>query len=125
MRANILKGYLFLVGFITAIASVIIGSIIVKYDPNNLDVKIYILFFGSLFIGLTGLATLIGSQIRISVNKSYLISYLITSLRQGFLISLALIGILLLRITNVLNWWDGILLVSAILLLEFYFRTSK
>ena len=117
-----MKGYSFLVGFITFIALVIIGAIIMQYDPNNLDIKIYVLFFGSLFIAITGLATLIGLQIRKSINKNSLPSYLITSLRQGLLITLALIGILLLHITNVLNWWDGILLVLAIILLEFYFR---
>jgi hypothetical protein len=118
-----LKVFQFFIGLITIVAIIVFGSIILKYDPNHLNVNIFILFFLSLFIFITGIATIIGNGIRKSINKNSLPSYYLTSLRQGLLISLSLSGLLLLHITKVLNLWDGILLVSAIILLEFYFRT--
>jgi len=119
-----LKFYSWLVSFLTIVAFIIVGTIIFKYDPNQADFKILILFFSGLYFALAGLFTLLGNFIRIKINKNTLSVYFLTSFRQGLLISLALVGLLLLKMTNVLNLWDGILLVVAILLLELYFRTK-
>lgn len=43
------------------------------------------------------------------------------SLRQGFLISLAAVVILVLQSFRVLTWWDGMLAMGAIMMLELYF----
>lgn len=43
------------------------------------------------------------------------------SLRQGLLLSILVMALLIMQSFNVLTWWDGLLAMGAILLLEFYF----
>lgn len=116
--------YFGLILFLSIIAWIIVVAIILKTDPNNLDIKYFVLFFSSLLIGFVGFFTFLGYFVRRKVLKNISQTHLVESIRQGILLSLAGVGLLLLQTAKVLNWWDGILLVCAILLLEFYFRTK-
>ena len=102
-----------------------IAVIIFETDPNQIDIKIFSAFFASLFLALVSIFTLFGYFIRLRVSQKEIVyAHLGVSFRQAVLLSLALIGLLLLQATQVLNWWDGILLITAILLLELFFRTK-
>ena len=116
--------YFWFIGLASIVGWIVVAALILKTDPNTLDIKGFILFFSSLFIALLGFFTFLGYFIRLRIVKHILHSHLIESIRQGILLSLAAVGLLLLQTARVLTWWDGILLVSAILLLEFYFRTK-
>jgi len=48
-------------------------------------------------------------------------AHLNTSLRQGILLSLMLVVGLAFQRLRILTWWDGLLLLAIILLLEFWF----
>lgn len=43
------------------------------------------------------------------------------SLRQGILLSVIIVVILILQSFRVLTWWDGLLAVGAVLMVELYF----
>jgi hypothetical protein len=47
------------------------------------------------------------------------------SLRQGFLLAILTLGILILQGMRVLVWWDGLLLVAGIFLMELYFLSKE
>ncbi len=119
------KFYLWICGIVTVCCWLIAAGIIFLTDPYQIEIKIFAAFFASLLLALVGSLTLLGYNIRIRVSKrEILYAHLGTSLRQAILLSLVIVGLLLLLAARVLNWWDGILLVSAILLLELYFRTK-
>ena len=113
-----------------AIAAILCWSsaaiIILKTDPRVIDLRIFIFLFTSLFFALTMTITYFSFFIKNKFigNKVLPKKILSGSFRQAILISLAIIGLLLLQLTRVLNWWDGFLLVTAVLLLELYFRSK-
>ncbi len=43
------------------------------------------------------------------------------SFRQGVLLSMLCVGLLILQGLRMLVWWDGLLLVGGVFLIEFYF----
>ncbi len=80
----------------------------------------------SLFFGLIGVLTLFGFYLRVwaSGNEVYY-SGVSGSLRQAFVFSLAIFGILYLRFLKVLTWWDGLLVFFAAILLDLYLKRKK
>jgi len=80
------------------------------------------LFYTSLFIALAGTLALIIYYLRAWLNKGEIYNvHLNISLRQGILLSAMIcIGIAFQRL-KVLTWWDGLLLLAIVLLIEFYF----
>jgi len=119
------KFYLWVDGILTICCWLIAVGIFLITDPYQIGIKIFAAFFVSLFLALVGSLTLLGYNIRIRLSRrEVLYAHLGVSFRQATLISLVVVGLLLLQAARVLNWWDGILLVSAILLLELYFRTK-
>lgn len=104
----------------------IISGILFKIDPNSATSGTIIVFYLTLFIILFSFFTFLGYFLRIRILKAeFFKTYLKVSSRQAALISFAIIGLLILSASSVLNWWDGILLVFAILLLELYFKGNK
>jgi hypothetical protein len=55
------------------------------------------------------------------LRKNELNSLAGVSLRQGLFLSVLVMALLVMQSFNVLTWWDGLLAMGAILLLEFYF----
>jgi len=47
------------------------------------------------------------------------------SLRQGMLLSLLACGLLFLQSFRILVWWDGLLLLAGIFLIELYFLNKN
>lgn len=47
------------------------------------------------------------------------------SIRQGILLALLAVGLLIFQSFRILVWWDGLLLVAGIFLLELYFLSRN
>ena len=47
------------------------------------------------------------------------------SFRQGFLLAVLALGVLILQGMRLLVWWDGLLLVVGIFLVELYFLSKE
>lgn len=80
------------------------------------------LFYASLFVALTTTFTLLIYYLRTSLIKNHLyFAHLNVSLRQGSLLALMVnIGLVFQRL-RVLTWWDALLLLIIVMLIEFYF----
>lgn len=79
-------------------------------------------FYASLFIALTSTLALLGYYIRIWINKNEVYAFHINiALRQGTLISIMICLSLLFQRMRVLTWWDGLLLLMLLVLIELYF----
>ncbi len=99
--------------------------VIWKLDPYESTGLALALFFLSMLIALTCSFTLLGFYLRKWVTQNEAsISYINTSIRQGLLLSLCTLICLAFLLLGVLTWWNGLLVVAIIILLEFYI-TSK
>ncbi|MBN2306647.1 hypothetical protein JXD20_01565 [Candidatus Peregrinibacteria bacterium] len=98
--------------------------VLYKLSPFSQPVLALSLFYSSLFIALAGTFVMLFYFLRVWVNKKEIYNvHLNTSLRQGILLSAMIIIGLAFQRLRVLTWWDGILLLAIVLLIEFYFSS--
>jgi len=96
--------------------------VINKLSPFTSSMLSLILFYSSLFIALAGTITLFIYYTRAWINKIEIYNaHLNTALRQGALLSLMTCVAIGFQRLKILTWWDGLLLLSIVLLIEFYF----
>ena len=95
----------------------------IELGSENFQINLLsiIAVYTSLFVFFTGLFATIFFWIRgkITTSKDLYISA-ITSLRQGALMGLLVCTLLLLQSLSLLIWWDALLVVTAIILVEMY-----
>lgn len=99
--------------------------VVMKLDPFESTGLALSLFFLSLLIALTCTFSTLGFYLRkwVTMNEAN-ISYINTSIRQGLLLALCTLICLSFLMLGVLTWWNGLLVVVVIILLESYI-TSK
>ncbi len=98
--------------------------VVYKLSPFSQQTLALSLFYSSLFIALAGTFALILYFLRVWANKKEIYNvHLNTSIRQGVLLSIMVIIGLAFQRLRVLTWWDGILLLAIVLLIEFYFSS--
>lgn len=91
-------------------------------DINQINFLHTSLFYVSLFIFHTGLFTLVLFWLRRKASDDDLISaHMGVSLRQGLLLAIIVVAIFILQSFRVLTWWDGLITVGAVLMIELYF----
>ncbi len=113
--------------FAVLLAGGCLTAILVYLNPISSDLLVFILFYLSLFIGSSGVITLIGFFIRrisrrrrASLPIEQAIHNLEVSFRQGLLLSIILIVTLILQSNRILTWWYLLILVGAIGLIEWW-----
>ena len=100
------------------------GMAILSVNPFKADFISIISFFVSLFFAISATLTAIIFYFRgRKEDEENLAKKLGVSFRHASLVALAGVGLLILQAFRILNWWDGALLVIAILLIEMYFRS--
>ena len=80
-----------------------------------------IFFYSSLLLALTGTFSLLLYTLRLWLAPAETAPSFGATLREGFLLGLMLEIALFFQRLRVLTWWDALLLLAIILLLEFYF----
>ncbi len=102
------------------------GVVINKLSPYNSPAPALILFYTSLFIALTATFALLGYYLRVWLNKHEIyFQHINISLRQGVFLSMIMCTGLIFQRFRVLTWWDGLLLVLVMILVEFYFMAKE
>ena len=119
--------YLMGLVLIIFLASACLAAILIYFNPNSSGIHIFTLFYLSLFISTTGVFTLIGFLIRqfsrkkrFSMPEGQIICNLEVSFRQGLLLSVVLIAVLILQSQRILSWWYLVTLVSLVGLAEWW-----
>lgn len=98
--------------------------VVYKLSPFSQPTLALSLFYSSLFLALAGAFALLFYGLRSWANKKEIYNvHLNTSLRQGILLSIMIITGLGFQRLRVLTWWDGLLLLAIVLLVEFYFMS--
>jgi len=92
-------------------------------NPYKTSWHLFIFFYISIFIIIFCISSIIGLWLRIYFSSGKT-NYMPTGtvLRQSFLIAIGVLGLLLLQAARILNWWDGILLILAVFLIDLYFK---
>ncbi len=81
-------------------------------------------FYLSVFLLFVGMFSCLLFRLRRKFHtEEFLETHLGVSARQGFLIALTLITILFLQEMRILIWWDCLLVIGAIFIIELYFLT--
>ena len=117
-----LRSYIWGIRFVAMLSFVAFIFVVrlIDYDSSGLAGKL--LFFGSLFFVLSGFFNLLLLWLRKkqvdAENASLNIGL---SFRQGILLALFAVGLLILQSFRILIWWDGLLLLAGIFLIELYF----
>ncbi len=100
--------------------------VINKLSPFSQPALSMSLFYSSLFIALAGTFALAFYFLRVWSNKKEIYNvHLNTSLRQGVLLSVVVVVGLAFQRLRVLTWWDGLLILAIVLLIEFYFMSRN
>lgn len=81
-----------------------------------------VLFYFILFFAISGVLNLIFLRLRRRITTSETaFGNVGMSLRQAIILAFFAIGLLILQSLRVLVWWDGLLLLAGVFLIELYF----
>jgi hypothetical protein len=83
-------------------------------------------FYSSLFLALTGTFTVVIYYLRLALSQTEnFFGNLNTALRQGALLSFMSCTGLVFQRLRVLTWWDALLLLVIVMLIEYYFMSRE
>jgi hypothetical protein len=101
--------------------------ILTNFDPIESGMFGKILFYGSLLLSLSAIFILILTWLRkkATVGEEIAFAYVGASFRQGVLLALLTVILLILQSMRVLVWWDGLLVTAGVFLMELYFLTRR
>ena len=119
------RGYLWLIRIIGILSLSALVFIITQSEPER-DVWIKIFFYLAFFLFLGSLFNLFLLRLRRRMMLGELVGEnIILSLRQGILLALLATSLLVLQGLRMLLWWDGLLAVAGIFLVELYFLSDR
>jgi len=121
-----LKNYLFVMTVLTLACFGIFFFVANTINPFSTNWVGYGLFYFSLFLSLSGLATIIGFLIRfVALKKELAFNLVKVAFRQSFLFSLFFISALFLKANSLFNWLNLILLILIFSVLELFLISHK
>lgn len=117
-----LGAYIWGIRFVTLVSVAAFGLVINFVDPDATGLVGKVLFYLSLFFALSGILNLFFLWLRRKFMGIEMASMSVgLSFRQGNLLALFAVGLLIMQSFRVLVWWDGLLLLVGIFLVELYF----
>ncbi|MBI3290721.1 hypothetical protein HYZ76_00395 [Candidatus Falkowbacteria bacterium] len=101
------------------------AMIIVYFDPGETSLIGFSLFYISLFLGLSGTIFLAGDAIKSKILKKQLYPRVQSSVRHGIFFTMLIVGWVFLKSQDLANWWNILLYVLILAVLEFFFISSQ
>jgi hypothetical protein len=121
-----LKSYAWGMRFLTLISLSALGLVIFYVNPDTSGIYGKVIFYFILFFSLSGGINLFLILVRKKImGGENALATMGLSFRQAVLLSLLAICLLMLQSARVLVWWDGLLAVAAIFLVELYFLSRN
>ena len=100
--------------------------VIFKIDPFSSGFIGLFSFYLILFLAFMGTLSLIGFFIRsIFLKKTVLFRHIGISLRQAIMFSVLIVVSLMLQANKLFTWWNAILLILSLTLMEFFFLARE
>lgn len=122
-----LKQYLLIMSLATLMCLFAWGIVIFNIDPER-DSKIgHVFFYVTLFFSLLGTISLINFALYRLVTKSDfpLFRLVQKSFRNGVTMSIIIMGLLFLRVFDILNIWTGLVLIILFLSVSFFRLSTR
>lgn len=121
-----LRKYLITMTVITLVCWIAWLIVLFYLDPEQTGLMGFLFFYVSLFFALIGTFSLLGFFVRVWFSKEQVIfRHLGVATRQSLWFSLLLIGTLLLQGAGFIRWWNVLLLIIFLTILEFFFLSRK
>jgi len=100
--------------------------VVFNVDPYEGGVMGRALFLSTLFFALFGTISLAGFAIRAATRRDApLYLQVIVSFRQAVLIALLIVAALVLQVLQVLTWWNSMIMLLCIIMIELFFLTRS
>ncbi|HRZ95883.1 MAG TPA: hypothetical protein P5262_04955 [Candidatus Moranbacteria bacterium] len=121
-----LKSYVWGIRFLTFISLSALGFVVFHVDPEKSGFFGKVIFYSVLFFFLSGTLNLflIFTRRKIMGSEAALANMGL-SFRQSILLSVLAIILLIFQSFRMLVWWDGLLAVAAVFLIELYFLSRN
>ncbi len=117
-----LRSYLWGIKIIAILSLSAWVFVVFKIDPEKSGLIGQILFFGSLFLAFSAIFTIFLIWIFGKIGREEAeFLHLGMSFRQGMLLAVLAIILLVMQNFRVLTWWDGLLAAVGVFLVELYF----
>jgi hypothetical protein len=120
-----LRSSLIIFGIWTVVAFAALVFVVTSVAPVANGIYAEAFFFGSLLLATTGIMTILGVLGRLRSSTELPANHLAPAFRQGFLIAVALVTVLLLQRFRILQWWNVLLLGIILVLVDLVFATTK
>ena len=121
-----LKSYIWGIRIITLISLVALGAVVYYIDPENSSLIGILLFYLVAFFVLSGIFNLILIFLRRKLlGNEMAVKNIDLSFRQGILLAVMIIAIMILQSYQMLIWWDALLVVAGVFLVELYFLSRE
>ncbi|MFZ2975957.1 MAG: hypothetical protein WA055_05020 [Candidatus Moraniibacteriota bacterium] len=121
-----LKSYIWGIRIITLISLVALGAVIYYVDPENSGLIGILLFYLVAFFVLSGVFNLMLIFLRRKLlGNEMAVKNIDLSFRQGILLAVMIIAIMILQSYQMLIWWDALLVVAGVFLVELYFLSRE
>ena len=118
-----LSGYLWGIRLFTLLSLCAWLGIVFAVDPDQTGVAGIALFFLSFFAMLLGFLTLFVTWMyRKALGEPSAAHHLGSAFRQAALMALYVSGLVFFQFMHILTWWDALLLLAGILLVEYSLR---
>ena len=100
--------------------------VVFNVDPDVSGATGFILFYLTLLLALTGTISLIGLFVRRAIDRKQLVVRQVAlSFRQAISFSILIIALIYLQSQRLLTWWNLLLLMAALTVLEFFLISYK
>ena len=102
-----------------------LGLVVFYVDPEASGLIGKILFYVVFIFSLSGAFNLFLIRLRKRITtEENAHANIVLSFRQSLLLAILTAGLLLMQSLRLLVWWDGLLLLAGIFLIEFYFLSK-
>ncbi len=121
-----LQSYLWGLRIGTIISFAAFCAVIFFTDPVDVGNIAFFLFYLTFFLAITGISILVMTWVWRKMAHSMLtLGELGMAVRQGILIGVLATVLIGMQQAKVLVWWDALLVIGMIFLVEFYFITKQ
>ena len=121
-----LKKYLFLMVLATVLCWAAWLFVLFFINPKGAGIVGLTFFYLSLFLGLLGMFSVLGFAVRYLFKRTeFTYRQVKTAFRQGAMFSLLLTSSLFLQSQRLLVWWNMILFVALLAVVEYFFLSEE
>ena len=121
-----LRSYIWGMLFLILLFAGILGAVVFFIDPDSSGFLGMFLFYSTIFFVFSGIFNLFLLFLRKKfLDEKSLANSVGLNFRQGILLAILFLGILIFQGLRILVWWDVLFLIAGVFLLELFFLSRE